>query len=43
VDDLEEFGHQIETGIKYESYIKKEQDIVDRINRYENFLSKGRF
>jgi tRNA uridine 5-carboxymethylaminomethyl modification enzyme len=39
-DDLKEFGHQIETSVKYESYVRKEQDIVDRINRYENIYLK---
>ena len=36
VKDIEEFGQQVEITIKYESYIKKEHDIVDRVNRYEN-------
>ncbi len=39
-EDLEELGTQIETSIKYESYIKKEQDMVERINRYEDIHLK---
>jgi tRNA uridine 5-carboxymethylaminomethyl modification enzyme len=32
----EEYGQQVEITVKYESYIQKENDLVERVNRYEN-------
>jgi len=42
-DEREEFGQQVETSIKYEGYIQKEYDIVEKMERYENLFLKDDF
>ncbi len=41
--DKAEIGEQVETSIKYEGYIQKEYDMVDKMNRYEYVFLKNDF
>ncbi len=38
-----EFGGQVETIIKYEGYIQKERELVEKVERYESMFLKSDF